>query len=113
MRDGGGELSGLGETGSEETRDLLDQSFGGQESVVLLGEFLDEFLVFIKSRSRGINAKEEDEESFSRTSLNRRPTYIRGRFVWHDRYRRHRQECKWTSLAGGHSGVCERESDSA
>jgi hypothetical protein len=38
----------LGETGSEQTRDLLDQSLGGQESVVLLGELLDELLVLVE-----------------------------------------------------------------
>lgn len=45
VRDGGGELSGLGETRTQETGDLLDQSLGGKESVVLLGELLDELLV--------------------------------------------------------------------
>ena len=45
---GGRELSSLGETGPEETRDLFDQSFRGQESVVFLGELLDELLVFIE-----------------------------------------------------------------
>jgi hypothetical protein len=38
----------LGETGSEQTRDLLDQSLGSQESVVLLGELLDELLVLVE-----------------------------------------------------------------
>lgn len=40
VRDGSGELSSLGETGSEETRNLLDQSFGGDEGIVLLGQLL-------------------------------------------------------------------------
>ena len=35
MGDGDGELSGLGKTGSKQTGDLLDQSFRGQESVVV------------------------------------------------------------------------------
>lgn len=48
VRDGGGELAGLGETGAQQTRDLLDQSFGGQEGVVLLGELLDELLVLVE-----------------------------------------------------------------
>ena len=48
VRDGGGELSGLGETGSEQTGDLLDESFRGQESVVLLSKLLDELLVFVE-----------------------------------------------------------------
>lgn len=38
----------LGETGSEQTRDLLDQSLGSQESVVLLGELFDELLVLVE-----------------------------------------------------------------
>ena len=48
VRDGGGELAGLGETGAQETRNLLDQSFGSKESVVLLGELLDELLVLVE-----------------------------------------------------------------
>ena len=48
VRDGGGELAGLGETGAQETRDLLDKSLGSKESVVLLGELLDELLVLIE-----------------------------------------------------------------
>jgi len=46
--DGGRELSGLGETGTEETRDLLDENLGSKESVVLLGELLDELLVLVE-----------------------------------------------------------------
>lgn len=38
----------LGETGTEETRNLLDESLGGQESIVLLSEFLDELLVLVE-----------------------------------------------------------------
>ena len=52
VRDGGRELSGLGETGSEQTGDLLNQSFRGQESVVLLGELLDKLLVFVEPGTR-------------------------------------------------------------
>jgi len=50
--DWGGELSGLGETGSEQTGDLLDESFGSQEGVVLFGKLLDELLVFVEPGSR-------------------------------------------------------------
>jgi len=46
--DWGGELSSLGKTGSEETGDLLDESLGGQEGIVLLGELLDELLVLVE-----------------------------------------------------------------
>jgi len=48
VRDGSRELSSLGETGTEETRDLLDENFGSKESVVLLGELLDELLVLVE-----------------------------------------------------------------
>lgn len=46
--DGGGELTGLGETGAEQTGDLLDQGLGSEESIVLLGELLDELLVLVE-----------------------------------------------------------------
>ena len=38
----------LRKTGPEETRDLLDESLGGKESVVLLGELLDKLLVLVE-----------------------------------------------------------------
>ena len=38
----------LGETGAEQTGDLLDEGLGGQEGVVLLGELLDELLVLVE-----------------------------------------------------------------
>lgn len=44
----GGELAGLGETGAEETGDLLDHVVGGEEEVVTLGELLDELLVLVE-----------------------------------------------------------------
>jgi hypothetical protein len=64
--DRGGEFTGLGETGTEKTglvswglenvllpgknlpRNLLDQSLGSEESIVLLGELLDELLVLVE-----------------------------------------------------------------
>jgi len=46
--DGGRELSGLGKTGTEQSRDLLDEGLGSQEGVVLLGELLDELLVLVE-----------------------------------------------------------------
>jgi hypothetical protein len=45
---GGGELTSLGELGSEKSGNLLDQSLGGNEGVVLLGELLDELLVLVE-----------------------------------------------------------------
>ena len=38
----------LGETGTKETRDLLDESLGREECVVLLGELLDKLLVLVE-----------------------------------------------------------------
>ena len=48
VRDRSGELAGLGKTGAQQTRDLLDQSLRSKESVVLLGELLDELLVLVE-----------------------------------------------------------------
>lgn len=46
--DGGGELSGLVETRSEKTGNLLDEGLGSEESIVLLGELLDLLLVLVE-----------------------------------------------------------------
>jgi len=46
--DGSRELTDLVETRTQETRNLLDQSFGSKESIVLLGELLDELLVLVE-----------------------------------------------------------------
>lgn len=46
--DGGRELTSLGETGTEQTGDLLDEGLGGNEGVVLLSQLLDELLVLVK-----------------------------------------------------------------
>ena len=48
VRDGGGELARLGETGAEQTGDLLDERLGGKEGVVALGELLHELLVLVE-----------------------------------------------------------------
>ena len=48
VRDGRRELTSLRETGAQQTRDLLDQSVGREESVVLLGELLDKLLVLVQ-----------------------------------------------------------------
>jgi len=48
VRDGGGELASLGETGAKETRNLLDERLGRQEGIVLLSELLDELLVLVE-----------------------------------------------------------------
>lgn len=49
---GGGELAGLGETGTKETRNLLDEGFRGKESIVFLGELLDKLLVLVEPRNQ-------------------------------------------------------------
>jgi len=46
--DGSRELSGLGETGTEQSRDLLDEGLGGEEGLVLLRKLLDELLVLVE-----------------------------------------------------------------
>ena len=38
VRDRSRELSSLGETGTEETRDLLDEGIGGEEGIILARE---------------------------------------------------------------------------
>lgn len=48
VRDGGRELARLGETGTEQTGNLLDEGLRGKESVVLLSELLDELLVLVE-----------------------------------------------------------------
>jgi hypothetical protein len=48
VRDGGGELAGLGQTRTQETRDLLDESLGSDEGIVLAGKLLDELLVLVE-----------------------------------------------------------------
>lgn len=48
MPNRGGELSGFGKTGSEQTRDLLEESLGAQEGVILLRELLDQLLILVQ-----------------------------------------------------------------
>ena len=38
----------LGKTGTEETRNLLDQSLGSDEGIVLASELLDQLLVLVE-----------------------------------------------------------------
>lgn len=46
--DGSRELSGLGETRTQETGNLLDESFGSNEGIVLASKLLDELLVLVQ-----------------------------------------------------------------
>lgn len=48
VRDGGGEFASLGETGAQETGNLLDQRVRGDKGIVLAGEFLDQLLVLVQ-----------------------------------------------------------------
>ncbi|GMT29538.1 hypothetical protein PFISCL1PPCAC_20835, partial [Pristionchus fissidentatus] len=48
VRDDGRELSGLVETRTEDTGDLLDERLGSEERIVTLGELLDELLVLVE-----------------------------------------------------------------
>jgi len=47
MGDGSWEFSGFGETGTEETRDLLDEGVGRDEGIVLACKLLDQLLVLV------------------------------------------------------------------
>jgi hypothetical protein len=42
------ELASLGQTRTQKTRDLLDQSLGGDKGIVLVGELLDQLLVLVE-----------------------------------------------------------------
>ena len=44
----GRELAGLVETRTEDTGDLLNERFGGEESIISLGELLDQLLVLVE-----------------------------------------------------------------
>lgn len=46
--DGGRELSGLGQTGTEQTGNLLDETLGSKEGIVLASKLLDELLVLVE-----------------------------------------------------------------
>merc|ERR1712080_7928 len=48
VRDGRGELASLGQTGTEETGNLLDEGLGSDEGVVLAGKLLDQLLVLVE-----------------------------------------------------------------
>lgn len=51
----------LGETGTQETRNLLDESIGGDEGIVLASKLLDELLVLVELlqvvRGHGVNTE--------------------------------------------------------
>ena len=44
----GRELAGLVEARTEDTGNLLDERFGGEEGIISLGELLDQLLVFVE-----------------------------------------------------------------
>ena len=48
MGEESGELSGLVQTRTQKTRDLLDQRLRSKESIVLLGQLLDQLLLLVQ-----------------------------------------------------------------
>lgn len=66
---GGGELTGLVQARTQETRDLLDEQVRGQEDVVLLGELLDELLVLVQLL-QVISRTEVDPEGLGLVTVN-------------------------------------------
>ena len=101
----------LGETVTEQTRDLLDEGLRGEESVVLLGKLLDELLVLVEPASRAVSEGTTEQDCKTRTSSSRQRTCTRGRSAWRDRCRGHRRECRWPCEGGGcggawHAGQC-------
>jgi hypothetical protein len=91
----GRELAGLGETGPKETGDLLDEGLRGKESVVLLGEFLNELLVLVEPESNDMRTITR-VGTIRHTSSSHQPTCIRGRSASRDQCRRRLRECRWT-----------------
>ena len=63
------ELTSLVETGAEELGDLTEEGLGGEESVVLLGELLDELLVLLES-SKLVSAHAGDTELLGLIEVN-------------------------------------------
>lgn len=102
---GGGELAGLGKTGTKETRNLLDKCLRGKESVVLLGKLFDEFLVLVEPGDVKSSSRIWIRQG-KRTSSGHQQTCIQGRSAWHDRCRLHQRECRWTCGDEEHWGAC-------
>jgi len=44
----GGEFAGLVQTGAEDTGDLTEDAFRGEEGIVAFGQFLDKFLILVE-----------------------------------------------------------------
>ena len=100
----------LGQTGSQQTGNLLDQRLRGEESVVFLGELLDQLLVLVQSNTDDdehliVLFERTRKEKNKRTSSNRPQTCTRAQSAWPDRCQQHRRECRSTSGDGGHWGV--------
>lgn len=89
------ELAGLGKTGPKETGDLLDEGLRGKESVVLLGEFLDQFLVLVEPEGSKVRTI-ANVGVVKHTSSNHQPTCTQGRSALRDRCLQRQQECRWT-----------------
>jgi len=105
----------LGKTGSEQTRDLLDQSLGSQESVVLLGELLDELLVLVEPEREGKRRRKGDERLGQSSMASRRASRLtssspqrsctRARSAWPGRRGQRRPRCRRTYEAWGRWGA--------
>jgi hypothetical protein len=62
VRDWRGEFAGFGETGPEQTGDLLEESFRAQERVILLRELLDQLLILIQPVYQVRKPKEYEDQ---------------------------------------------------
>lgn len=100
VRNGGRELSGLGQTRTQETGDLLDQSLGSDESIVLASELLDELLVLVELlqviSGHGVNTTVKICQS---PLLQNNSERFLTR-AWLGRYRAGHRECRWTCWGG-------------
>ena len=71
----------LGETGAEQTGDLLDERLRGKEGVVALGELLDELLVLVEPANTKVSYSTLRIWKTVRTSSNRQQTCTPSRFA--------------------------------
>ena len=76
-----GHKRALGETGTKETGNLLDESRRGKEGIVLLGKLLNELLVLVKPANTKVSYSTLRIGKTVRTSSNRRRTCTPSRFA--------------------------------
>jgi hypothetical protein len=104
VRDGGRELSGLGQTGTQETWDLLDQSIRRDKGVVLARQLLDELFVLVEPVMVSL-ASVQHYCSDSLTSSSRQQTWRQRHGAWLGRYRAGHRGRRWPCEDGGQSGA--------